>query len=125
MGVRTTPNEEIPALSKIELAPDIRELVEALKHFVYVSVTSSPRLQVAAYRGIEIVETIFNTIVDEGGKIREELLPDDYRDIYRLISPHEGKRVVCDFIASMTDAYALEFYGRLKSENPQTIFKPL
>lgn len=35
------------------------------------------------------------------------------------------KRVICDFIAGMTDRYAMEFYGRLFSENPQTIFKPL
>jgi dGTPase len=34
-------------------------------------------------------------------------------------------RVLCDFIAGMTDRCAVEFYGRSRSENPQTIFKPL
>jgi dGTPase len=34
-------------------------------------------------------------------------------------------RVLCDFIAGMTDRYAVEFYGRSPSENPQTIFTPL
>lgn len=33
-------------------------------------------------------------------------------------------RVICDFIAGMTDSYAMKFYARLKSENPETIFKP-
>jgi dGTPase len=32
--------------------------------------------------------------------------------------------VICDFIAGMTDAYAIDFYARLKSENARTIFKP-
>ena len=34
-------------------------------------------------------------------------------------------RVLCNFIAGMTDRYGVEFYGRSRSENPQTIFKPL
>ena len=29
------------------------------------------------------------------------------------------------FIAGMTDRYAVEFYGRLNSDTPQTVFKPL
>ena len=36
----------------------------------------------------------------------------------------EKYRCICDFISGMTDKYAIEFYGRLKSENPETIFKP-
>ena len=34
-------------------------------------------------------------------------------------------RVLSDFIAGMTDRYAVEFYGRLHSDLPQTIFKDL
>ncbi|MBQ7706751.1 MAG: hypothetical protein IJT72_03105, partial [Lachnospiraceae bacterium] len=53
-------------------------------------------------------------------------LPEDYRKLYMLKTDDSWhSRVVCDFIAGMTDRYALEFYGRLFSENPQTIFKPL
>ena len=37
----------------------------------------------------------------------------------------ERERTICDFIAAMTDRYALEFFGRLYSEGAQTIFKPL
>ena len=34
-------------------------------------------------------------------------------------------RRVFVFIAAMTDRRAVEFYGRSRSKNPQTIFKPL
>lgn len=34
-------------------------------------------------------------------------------------------RIICDFIASMTDRYAFEFHARLNSENAETVFKPL
>ncbi len=33
-------------------------------------------------------------------------------------------RVICDFVAGMTDRYAAEFYERLYGGN-QTIFKPI
>ena len=32
-----------------------------------------------------------------------------------LKEPHEKQRVVCDFIAGMTDRYAVQFYSRLFS----------
>ena len=37
----------------------------------------------------------------------------------------DKKRVVCDFISGMTDWYALEFYDRLRSSSPATIYKPI
>ncbi len=33
-------------------------------------------------------------------------------------------RTICDFLSSMTNKYAVEFYGRLKSEFPVSYFKP-
>lgn len=51
-------------------------------------------------------------------------MPDDFKKMYADL-PEDNKyrkRIVVDFIAGMTDRYAIEFYGRLKSENPQTIF---
>jgi dGTPase len=34
-----------------------------------------------------------------------------------------AKRDICDFVAGMTDNYAVEFYGRLTSLTPTTIHK--
>lgn len=34
-----------------------------------------------------------------------------------------AKRDICDFVAGMTDNYAVEFYGRLTSLTPTTIYK--
>lgn len=77
------------------------------------------------YRGLEIVKAIFDALANENGR-GYLLLPDDFREVYQKVrEPHHKKRVICDFIAGMTDRYAVEFYGRLKSENAQTIFKPL
>lgn len=124
-GVKLEYNKSIPALSRVYLAEEIREEVEVLKNLVYVSQIDSPKIKLSSYRGREIVRTIFDAIhLTPNGK---KLLPDDFRHMYNALpnkNPYRA-RIVTDFIAGMTDRYAIEFYGRLKSENPQTIFKPL
>ena len=116
-------NKKRPALTKIELKQEIREEVEVLKNFTYIRLISSNLLKIPAHRGYDIVKTIFDELQKPDGHL---LLPDDYKHIYlKVKSEIERKRIICDFIAGMTDRYVLEFYGRLKSENPQSIFKPI
>ena len=89
---------------------------------MYETMILSPRLKTSEYRGGQIVKFIFKSLDEENGR---DLLPDDFRTIYdNLEDLSDRKRVICDFIAGMTDSYAIEFYARLNSENPQTIFKP-
>jgi len=77
----------------------------------------------AEYRGKEIVNTIFAALSGTDG---DALLPDDFREQFeRLVGEENKKRLICDYIAGMTDAYAIEFYARLTSENARTIFRPL
>lgn len=118
-------NHETPLFSEVEFDHERRIDVEILKNYVYESQILSQRVQIAARRGKEIVQVLFDTLScsREKGYL---LLPNDFKDIYCAISDACLKRrIVCDFIASMTDRYAIELYGRLTSENPQTIFKPL
>lgn len=122
-GVKVDINEENSALSKVYFDPETLLRVNVLKHFSYVALINSPRLKVAESRGGEIITKMFKKLSEDGGQV---LLPEDTKKLF-LMSTTElwHKRVICDFIAGMTDRYAMEFYGRLFSENPQTIFKPL
>jgi len=168
-GTRISFNKEIPAISTVYLEQQVELQVEVLKQFVYVMLTSSPRLKIVDYRGREIVTKIFQTIsgsmntnginsLSNEPQIKRnghELLPQDHREIYdiynniyirylaeervlsdgsdieKLIEVETKRkevdairhRVICDFIASMTNRYAIEFYGRVTSEHPATIFK--
>lgn len=120
-GIEVDVNETIPALSKVRLLPDIFKMVEVLKHVTFEAVTMSPRLRTVEYRGYDIVRSIFEALDSDGG---QHLLPDDFRLLHsRSVDPALKKRVLCDFVAGMTDRYAMEFYDRLKSDS-QTIFKP-
>ncbi|MFZ5621447.1 MAG: deoxyguanosinetriphosphate triphosphohydrolase family protein [Pseudomonadota bacterium] len=126
-GIEVEVDARCPPLSAVRLSPEVLRKVEVLKHYTYEATIMSPRLKVVQHRGYEIVRTIFEALDGRsdsmGGYL---LLPDDFRAVYDAVrSIHDRKRVICDFVAGMTDRYAVEFYSRLKSENAQTIFKPL
>lgn len=117
-------NDKIPALSKIKLDKEKEVEIEILKSIVVESQILSPKIKIDAHRSRKIINKIFDTLANA----QEEgfmLLPDDFRKIYQALKlRNDKKRLVCDFIAGMTDRYALEFYTRLTSENPPSISKP-
>ena len=121
-------NHKYPALSKIRLKEDARKTVEVLKQFVYESVVRQSRLQVVESRGQHFIKQIFEIIDDPKG---EKFMPPDFQEVYNSfnkkdkINKMNRKRTICDFIASMTDRYAIEFYKRLFSPEAETIFKEL
>ncbi|SQG08964.1 deoxyguanosinetriphosphate triphosphohydrolase family protein [Stenotrophomonas maltophilia] len=121
-AVELVVNEEFPQLSGVRLGRGELLQVEVLKHLNFEVVIRSPRLSVVEHRGKDIVKGIFSAVMNSRG----ELLPEDWRRIYAAAdSAGKGgvRRVVCDFIACMTDRYAFELYGRLFGED-STIFKP-
>jgi len=123
-GAEVEINEEYPQLSLVKLNEKKRMQVDILKHFTFRSIINSSKLKVAEFRGYDIVKSIFKALVNSK-KDGYKLLPEDYQMLFNMIDEREQNRVIADFIAGMTDRYALEFYSRLFSENPQTIFKPL
>jgi dGTPase len=130
-----------PMLSEISIESSVHEEIEVLKHLVYLKIIESNRMKAVAYRATYILNTIFDALIDHGSGTLikgHELLPDDFLIKFQQagISRKSHKkdrdddhvkqnraRVVADFIAGMTDRYAVEFYGRLTSENFQTIFR--
>ncbi len=119
-------NEEVPAMSTLRIEPDVRFEIDVLKHLTFELHIKSPRLKLIEYRGKQIVHDLFECFdKDVGG----ELLPNDWRERLRLIRTFSSgaemrKRLICDYIAGMTDAYALDVYSRLKTTNPAALFRP-
>lgn len=124
IGVKV--NESEPALSKVEIPDDVRFEIDVLKHLTYELHIKSPRLRLVESRGHQVVSELFKSFdEDKAG----DLLPLDWRQRQKAFSEfleHEAfrKRLICDYIAGMTDAYALDMYARLKSANPSVLFRP-
>lgn len=122
-SVQIKIDDDFPALSKVYLDVEERKFVEILKQFTWQYQILNHRLKIVASRGVEIVNAIFDLLSSDSG---HELLPNDFHYTYDQFTDEVmKKRVICDFVAGMTDRYAIEFYGRLKSMSPETIFKPL
>jgi dGTPase len=122
-SVRVRVSKETLALSYAYLDIEAFKKVEVLKNFAFQSLIMSPRLKVAEHRGKDIVKAIFRAIEEDEGYL---LMPEDFQHLYSGMSDHaDKKRVICDFIAGMTDRYAVQFYGRLFGTNPESIFAPL
>lgn len=108
--------------AKIEVDRGTLLKIESLKHLSYLLTIMSPRLKVVEHRGGDVIKSIFEALSATDG---HTLLPDDLQAPYeRLRDTDSKRRLICDFIAGMTDRYAAEFYGRLM-ESGATIFKPL
>lgn len=115
-------NVNCPSLSSVRLTDSALVGVEILKNLNYELTIRSPRLAVVQYRGYDVVKGIFEALfVNKSGY---ELLPSDYRALFDHARTKASRaRVVCDFIAGMTDRYAVEFYSRLY-DGDESIFKP-
>jgi dGTPase len=121
-GIEVRPNSRFPQMHRVRLRfPTFLE-VEVLKNITYHAVIRSPRVQVVEYRGKDIVRKMFDALSGPGGL---RLLPDDFRIICEGANRAHQLRTISDFIAGMTDRYAIEFYTRLFGAEGLTIHKPL
>lgn len=114
-------NVRQPSLSPITMREEERREVSVLKHLTYVLLIRSSRMRLVAHRAAQMVREIFGALAAPGG---EDLLPPDVAERHRQAANDQKKRVVCDYIAGMTDRYAVEFYARLTSETFYSMFKP-
>jgi len=110
-----------PALSRVFMEPEARMQVSVLKNLTYELLINANRLKLVAHRGKRVVCSIFEALISKGGN---SLLPADFGQRYQQANDAQKPRVICDFIAGMTDRYAVEFYARLTSDAFFTMFKP-
>jgi dGTPase len=100
---------------RIDAEPSTRIRIEVLKAFESYKVIHNPRVTTLGHKGKEVLRRLF-AVLDQG---RESLglFPEDHGEDYEraLLDGNETsrKRVICDFLAGMTDSYAMRFYSRL------------
>jgi dGTPase len=111
-----------PAMDTVRLTLQMFKQVEVLKGLNFEAVIGSPVMKTIEHKGTRIIEELFASLSTPEGS---RLLPDDCRSIYEAVTePSMKKRVICDFIASMTDRYALQLHDRLLSTAPGSIYGP-
>ena len=89
----------------IRMEPEVLAAHEQLKAFMFEQVYKNPAAKSEEGKAEEIIKTLYRYFVS-----RPEQLP----CFYRGIAEKEGaERAVCDYIAGMTDRYAVELFENL------------
>jgi len=107
-------NENNPPLSKLLFDDHLIVQLEILKNITFLSQIKSSRLKVVENRGQKIILELISILTGDRNQ-NGELFPTDIRKIFLKIKGDSGKenRLICDFIASMTNRYAAEYLERL------------
>ena len=99
-AVRASQGQE-----KICQTPEVREAMLALKDFMFANVYTNPRAKGEEGKAQEMLKALFGYY-----KENPDMLPSDFQSI----RVEEGvDRAVCDYIAGMTDPFAVERYKEL------------
>ncbi|WP_221210931.1 anti-phage deoxyguanosine triphosphatase, partial [Mitsuaria sp. BK037] len=111
-SVRVQEGFSHPLLNhRAELEPAATRFLDGLKDLVVRRVIRNPQVQTLEYRGQQIVVRLFEALQSDP----ERLLKESFQEQLKRAAgvPNARMRVVCDYIAGMTDGYATRMFERL------------
>jgi len=133
-----------PCLTRVDISPARLLLIECLKAYNYVTVITSSRLQIYQHRSFKIVKEICNALYHDDQnmmlptytkELLQTYLESDQKkynfDSKEFVACDAGealpdevkkRRFISDYVASLTDAEAMELYAKLTSADYRTIF---
>lgn len=104
---------------RLTINEDRKQLLKALKKVVFNHVIKSPRVQQLEFKGQGMVVAVFEALQSDP----KRLLPED---AFKRYDAAQGDlRVICDFVAGMTDGYLLKTYERLFAPGVGSVFDKL
>lgn len=89
----------------IKMSDDVLEAVTELREFLFENVYNSPEKHTEEEKGEHIISEMFKYF-----KIHTDKLPDEYK---KFLNEYTTEQVVCDYIAGMSDPYAVALYKEL------------
>lgn len=90
---------------EIALEPHIKQAHDELRAFLFENVYSNSRAKSEDEKAMALVESLFNHFYRNPQK-----MPSEYK---KIMERFNKERAVCDYIAGMTDGYAINLYTEL------------
>lgn len=115
----------------LNISEDLRVECSVLKAVTFEFVIRDERTTTFVFKGREIVRRIFEALSDNtdpaAGRSRFELFPRVLRPELEQASDNQSDlaRLVCDYIASMTDGQAIRLYRRFFEPTASSPFEPV
>lgn len=104
---------------RVRVASPQRALLDVLKKFVVREVIASPAVQHLEFKGQSMVIAVFEAMQADPGR----LLPRD--ELIKFDAASGDLRIICDYVAAMTDTHLLKTYERLFSPRMGSVFDRL
>jgi dGTPase len=101
-----------------KLTEESKKFLDALKEIVVNKVIKSPKVQHLEFKGQMMVVSVFEVFASDP----KLFLPQEEYEVY---NKQQDRRVICDYIAGMTDGFLLKTYERLFSPRMGSIFDKL
>ena len=96
-----------------------RQFLDVLQAFVVDEVITSPAVQHLEFKGQGMVVAVFEAMQADPAR----LLPRE--ELRKFEAAHGDVRVICDYVAAMTDTHLLKTYERLFSPRMGSVFDRL
>jgi dGTPase len=104
-GVTTLDDVRVAPRRLVAYSDEIREKNSELKQFLYNQLYCHDKVERMRVKAERFLTLLFENYLEH-----PTLLPREYRDKYTVFGK---ERVICDYVAGMTDRYALDEYKRL------------
>jgi dGTPase len=101
----------------LSMSDDVFGAMAVLREFLYDNVYRSPLVHNEFVKAKKILSELYVYFLDHEAMLEQELTGMEMAGIYR--NGDSKERIVCDFIASMTDRYAMTLYERIFFPSPQ------
>ncbi len=102
----------------VEMRDEAKQILKSLKSYVFKQVILQPRLKTIEYKGQKIISELFEAFLSDP----EGLMPKTFSE---QINADNKYRIICDYIASMTDSEAASMYERLYLPGTGSVFEPI
>jgi dGTPase len=101
----------------LQMSDEVYGTMTELREFLYENVYRSPRVHQEFVKAKKILSELYTCCLGNKKMLQRELKAMEMETCNHLNQPNE--RIVCDFIASITDRYALNLYSKIFFPSPQ------
>jgi len=100
----------------LNMGEELFSAMTQLRSFLYENVYRSPRVHNEFVKARKILSELYGYFLENKGSLEKEMIRMEMSGCNKNGQPPE--RTVCDFIASMTDRYAMSLYARIFFPSP-------
>ena len=92
---------------KIQMSEEVADAMRGLRNFMFENVYRNPVAKREEHKAIEMIKMLYNYYLEH-----EELVPEEFMRLMGM-NGDSKEQVICDYIAGMTDSYAVKTFQEI------------